>query len=109
MLRYFSIGKILKPAELKYFQAAAAKASLDPKKDFYAVIANPDGADSYPIVAATFILMPKETAATNKKVTDFYDWSFKNGQQLASELGFVPLPDELTNKIRAYWADKGIK
>lgn len=101
-------GKYI-PAELKYFQAAAAKASLDPKKDFYSVIANPDGAESYPIVAATFILVPAEKADMDKKVTAFYDWSFKNGQQLASELGFVPLPDELTNKIRTYWTEKGIK
>ena len=100
-------GNFIKP-ELKAFQAAAAKADLDPKKDFYAVIADPAGKDAYPIVAATFILMPKEKAEMNKKVTAFYDWSFKNGQELASELGYVPLPDALTKKIRTYWAEKGI-
>jgi phosphate transport system substrate-binding protein len=100
-------GHYVKP-ELKAFQAAAAKASLDPKKDFYAVIADPAGKGSYPIVAATFILLPKEKTEMNKKVTAFYDWSFKNGQDLASGLGYVPLPDALTSKIRKYWAEKGI-
>ena len=95
--------------ELQNFQAAAAKADLDPKKDFYAAIADPEGQDSYPIVAATFILLPKETVDMDKKVTAFYDWSYKNGQAAASELGFVPLPDALTDKIRTYWSDKGIK
>lgn len=95
--------------ELKSFQAAAANADLDPKKDFFAVIADPAGKDAYPIVAATFILMPKENIEMDKKVTAFYDWSFKNGQKEATELGFVPLPDALTAKIREYWATNGIK
>lgn len=100
-------GAYVKPA-LPAFQAAAAHADLDPKKDFFAAIADPQGKDSYPIVAATFILLPKEKTEMNKKVTAFYDWSYKNGQNLASELGFVPLPDSLTNTIRKYWAEKGI-
>ena len=100
--------KFIKPT-LKSFQAAAAKASLDPKKDFYAVIADPKGADSYPMVAATFILVPTEKANMNKNVTKFFDWSYKNGQEIAKSLGFVPLPDSLTTKIRAYWDAKGIK
>jgi len=98
----------IKPT-LKSFQAAAAKASLDPKKDFYAVIADPKGADSYPMVAATFILVPSEKADMNKNVTKFYDWCYNNGQEIAKGLGFVPLPDTLTAKIRTYWVDKGIK
>ncbi len=101
-------GNFIKPT-LKSFQIAAAKASLDPKKDFYAVIADPKGANSYPIVAATFILLPSEKPAMNKKVTQFYDWCYVNGQEIAKSLGFVPLPDTLVTKIRAYWAAKGIK
>ena len=100
--------KFIKP-ELKAFQAAAAKADLNPKKDFYAVIADPKGENSYPIVAATFILLPKEKPDMNKKVTAFFDWSYNNGQEIAKSLGFVPLPDSLTNKIRKYWEAKGIK
>ena len=94
---------------LKSFQAAAAKASLDPKKDFYAIIADPKGAESYPMVAATFILVPSEKADTNKNVTKFYDWCYTDGQEIAKSLGFVPLPDVLTSKVRAYWDAKGIK
>ncbi|AXX92705.1 phosphate ABC transporter substrate-binding protein PstS [Malaciobacter molluscorum LMG 25693] len=100
-------GHYIKP-ELKAFQAAAAKADLDPKKDFYSVIADPAGKNAYPIVAATFILLPKEKAQTNKEVTAFYNYSFKNSAKLATELGFVPLPDSLTDKIRKYWSEKGV-
>ena len=101
-------GNFVKPT-LKAFQTAAAKATLDPKKDFYAVIADPKGAESYPMVAATFILVPSEKAQTNKRVTAFYDWCYTNGQEIAKGLGFVPLPKALTDKIQTYWNEKGIK
>lgn len=101
-------GNFIKPT-LKAFQTAAAKATLDPKKDFYAVIADPKGAESYPMVAATFILVPAEKIETNKRVTAFYDWCYTNGQEIAKGLGFVPLPKSLTDKIQAYWTEKGIK
>lgn len=101
-------GKYIVPT-LKSFQAAAAKASLDPKKDFYSIIADPKGEDSYPMVAATFILVPVETPDMNKRVTKFYNWAYTDGQEIAKSLGFVPLPDTLTSKIRAYWATKSIK
>lgn len=101
-------GYYIKP-ELKSFQAAAAKASLDPKKDFYSIIADPSGKASYPMVASTFILLPQEKPEVNKNVTKFYDWAYNDGKDLAASLGFVPLPDELTAKIRTYWSEKGIK
>ena len=101
-------GKYIVPT-LKSFQAAAAKATLDPAKDFYSIIADPKGDDSYPMVAATFILVPFEKPEMNKRVTKFYDWVYTDGQEIAKSLGFVPLPDSLTTKIRAYWDTKGIK
>jgi phosphate transport system substrate-binding protein len=101
-------GNFIKP-ELKAFQAAAAKADLNPKKDFYSVIADPKGASSYPMVAATFILLPAEKQEMNKKITKFFDWAYVNGQDIAKSLGFVPLPDSLTAKVRKYWEAKGIK
>jgi phosphate transport system substrate-binding protein len=98
-------GYFVKP-NLKSFQEAASKAKLKPKKNFYAIIADPYGKDSYPIVAATFILLPKEKTTTNKKVVAFYDWAYKNGKNIASDLGFVPLPDSLVKKVRSYWKAK---
>ncbi len=100
-------GKYITPS-LKSFQIAATKASLDPAKDFYAIIADPKGKDSYPILAATFILLPAEKGATNKQSIEFFDWCFSDGKDIAQELGFVPLPDELVSKIKTYWNAKGI-
>ena len=101
-------GYFIKP-ELKSFQIGASKAKLNPKRDFYAVIADPAGKGSYPMVAATFILVPQEHPEMNKRVTKFFDWIYTDGKEIASGLGFVPLPDTLTSKVRRYWVDKGIK
>lgn len=100
-------GKYILPT-LKSFQDAAKYAKWTPDNDFYALIAYPDGANSYPIVAATFILIPEEKQRTNKKVTGFFDFAFQNGDKIATDLGYVPLPKETKDMIRAYWKEKGI-
>ncbi len=101
-------GKYILPT-LQSFQDAAKYAKWTPDNDFYALIAYPDGETSYPIVAATFALIPAEKADTNKKVTKFFDFAYKNGDQIATDLGYVPLPKETKDMIRKYWESKGIK
>jgi phosphate transport system substrate-binding protein len=100
-------GEYILPT-LKSFQNAAKYAKWTPDNDFYALIAYPDGKRSYPIVAATFILLPEEKTDTNKKVTKFFDFAYQNGDTIATDLGYVPLPEETKDMIRKYWADKGI-
>ncbi len=101
-------GKYILPT-LKSFQDAAKYAKWTPDNDFYALIAYPDGKTSYPIVAATFVLLPIEKSDTNKKVTKFFDYAYKNGDKITSDLGYVPLPKETKDMIRKYWEVKGIK
>ncbi len=101
-------GEYILPT-LKSFQDAAKYAKWTPNNDFYALIAYPDGKTSYPIVAATFILLAKEKTDTNKDVTKFFDFCYQNGDKIATDLGYVPLPKETKDMIRKYWEDKGIK
>ena len=101
-------GEYILPT-LKSFQDAAKYAKWTPDNDFYAMITYPDGKTSYPIVAATFILLPQEKQETNKKVTKFFDFAFKNGDKIATDLGYVPLPKETKDMIRKYWEAKGIR
>ena len=86
------------------FKAAAKYASWTKEDNFYAMLALQPGDTSYPIVAATFILLPKEKADTNKKVADFYDYAFKSGDESAKKLGYIPLPEDTKKMIREYWA-----
>jgi phosphate transport system substrate-binding protein len=92
--------------KLSAFQAAAANADWASAPSYRLVLANQPGKDSWPITAATFILVhAKQTdAEKGKTVLGFYDWSYKNGQKMAEELLYVPLPDSLVKQIEATWA-----
>jgi phosphate transport system substrate-binding protein len=99
-------GFYVKP-ELAAFKAAAANADWTTAPSYRLVLANQPGKDSWPITAATFILVHgKQTdAAKAKAVLGFFDWSFKNGQKMAEELLYVPLPDSLVKQIETTWAN----
>ena len=86
------------------FKAAAKYASWTKEDNFYAMLALQPGDTSYPIVAATFILLPKEKPAMNKKIIAFYDYAFKNGDKSAKKLGYIPLPQATKKMIREYWS-----
>jgi phosphate transport system substrate-binding protein len=96
-------GKWVKATE-ENFKAAAKYASWTKEGNFYAMLALQPGDTSYPIVAATFILLPKEKPAMNKKVIKFYDYAFKTGDKSAAKLGYIALPQATKNMIREYWA-----
>ncbi|WP_246149843.1 phosphate ABC transporter substrate-binding protein PstS [Arenimonas fontis] len=87
-------------------QAAAASARWTDSKDFYLVLTNAPGAESWPIAATNFILMSKKpkNAEGNRQAREFFNWVYENGDQAAADLGYVPLPDELVAQIKAYWA-----
>ena len=86
------------------FKAAAAGA--DWSKTFHQVLTNQPGKDSWPITGATFIMMhlkqdkPQQAAAALR----FFDWAFKNGDKVADELDYVPMPDSVKATIRQQWA-----
>ncbi len=87
------------------FKAAAAGA--DWAKSFYQVLTEQPGKDSWPITGATFILMHK---AQDKPVNasnslKFFDWAFVNGDKMADELDYVPLPASVKDLVRKQWAD----
>jgi phosphate transport system substrate-binding protein len=92
--------------KLSGFQAAAANADWAAAPNYRLVLANQPGKDSWPITAATFILVhgKQSDAAKAKAVLGFFDWSLNNGQQMAQDLLYVPLPDKLVKMIEATWS-----
>ncbi|MBO8144173.1 MAG: phosphate ABC transporter substrate-binding protein PstS [Thermodesulfobacterium sp.] len=97
-----SAGNVVEPEE-KNIKEATLYSSLDPSKHFYAWLTNAPGKEAWPIVGATYILLSREKKDTNKEVIKFFDWAFKNGDQVAENLTYVPLPEEIKEKIRFYW------
>jgi phosphate transport system substrate-binding protein len=95
-------GRFVRPDE-KTFAAAAAGVDWFSVPGMGVSMVNAKGADSWPISTASFILMYKEPAnvAESNEVLKFFDWAFKNGQKDALDLDYVPMPDSVTNAIRA--------
>jgi phosphate transport system substrate-binding protein len=93
-------GQYVAPSE-KTFAAAAAGADWFSVPGMGISLVEQKGAASWPITGASFVLMYKEPAnkQASKDVIKFFSWAFKDGQQLALDLDYVPLPDTLTKAI----------
>ena len=97
-------GKFPQPDD-KAFQAAAASADWKAAPGFGISLTNQPGDDAWPSTAATFILVHKDPADPAKAadVLKFFDWAYKNGDKLASDLDYVPLPDNVVALIHEEW------
>jgi phosphate transport system substrate-binding protein len=93
-------GKYVNPSE-STFAAAAAGADWFSVPGMGISLVEQKGATSWPITGASFALMYKEPTnkQASKDVIKFFTWAFKDGQQLALDLDYVPLPDVLTKQI----------
>ena len=95
-------GNFVDPGD-KTFAAAASGVDWFSAPGMGVSMVNAKGADAWPISTASYILVYKEPAdkAQAAEVLKFFDWAFKNGQQMATDLDYVPLPASLTESIRA--------
>jgi phosphate transport system substrate-binding protein len=97
-------GQLVQPDE-ETFAAAASNARWDKAPGFYELLTDQPGAKSWPMTAASFILLhrvppdPAKTAA----VLAFFDWAFKNGAAMASELDYVAMPASVVKLIENAW------
>lgn len=98
-------GKTVTPVAAA-FAAAAASADWAGAPGFYLLLTNAPGADAWPVAGATFILMYKKPkdAAASLEALKFFDWCYQNGDQMAGELDYVPLPDNVVALIKRHWA-----
>jgi phosphate transport system substrate-binding protein len=91
----------------KSFQAAAANADWKDAPGFRLILANQPGKDSWPMTAASFILLYKtqDKPDTGKQVLKFFDYAFKSGSQAAMDLDYVPLPENVVSLIETSWTN----
>lgn len=89
------------------FEAAAAYAKWEPSATgFYEILTDEPGATSWPIAGATYILMYKvqEKPEVGKDVLRFFNWAYTQGSAMASDLGYVPLPESVQQRVRSGWS-----
>jgi len=97
-------GNFVQPRD-ETFSAAAASADWGNARDFYLVMTNAPGEQSWPITATNFILVHKKpkNPANGKATQEFFRWVYKSGDAQARQLDYVPLPDALVRQIETYW------
>ena len=96
-------GKTVTPA-LNTFQAASANADFSKVKDFYLILTDQPGAESWPITGTTWVLMRTDYPKTrNEPVLKFMQWALLHGQSQAEALDYVPLPKSTVKQIEKYW------
>lgn len=99
-------GQFVLPGE-ESFSAAAAGADWAKAPDFALVLTDQGGSASWPITGASFILMHKGTDSTKaKEVLRFFDWAYKNGGRIASDLDYVSLPQSVYRLVEDSWNSK---
>ncbi|MTJ52708.1 phosphate ABC transporter substrate-binding protein PstS [Anabaena sp. UHCC 0253] len=83
--------------------AAKTLAAVTLPENLRAFISDPEGAESYPIVTYTWILAYKKYADANKAkaMEATIEYALTDGQKLATELGYVPLPANVVTKVAA--------
>jgi len=98
-------GKPVQPT-VEAFQAAASNADWAKAPGYYVILTDQPGEKSWPITAATFILMHKSATdkAASQEAIKFFRWAFKSGGKAAEELDYIPMPDSVVQLIEKTWA-----
>ena len=79
----------------------AAMATAEIPDDFRFSMTNPPGKDAYPIAGATWLLVyeQQKDPAKGKKLVEFLKWSAKDGEKMAKDLEYAPLPESLQERV----------
>ena len=93
-------GKYIVPSD---DAASKALGAIDLPENLRAFISDPEGDESYPIVTYTWLLAYKkyDDPAKAKAVEAMVEYGLTEGQKVAPELGYVPLPANVVEKVAA--------
>jgi phosphate transport system substrate-binding protein len=98
-------GKTVQPT-VASFQAAASNADWAKAPGYYVILTDQPGEASWPITAATFILMHKDATdkAASQEAIKFFKWAFEKGDKMAEELDYIPMPEPVVKLIEKTWS-----
>lgn len=94
-----SAGRFVAPSEVAAL-SAMAETWDGPGADPAGFLADPSGADAYPIVTLTWVLLNDRpaTATKDRVLKEFLAWGLTNGQAMATGLGYIPLPETISTR-----------
>jgi phosphate transport system substrate-binding protein len=98
-------GKTVAPT-MESFQAAAANADWANSPGFYNILSDQPGDKSWPMTAATFILMYRQPASVeaSNSALKFFKWAYEKGDKMAQDLDYIPMPDNVVAMVEKMWA-----
>jgi phosphate transport system substrate-binding protein len=98
-------GQTISPTS-EAFQAAAANADWSSVPGFGVILSDQPGAASWPMTAATWILIHKQAddSAATAEALKFFAWAYAHGAKMAEELDYVPMPASVVASIEKVWA-----
>jgi phosphate transport system substrate-binding protein len=98
-------GYFIQP-DSESFKAAAAGVNWEQAPDFYELLTDEAGKNSWPICGATFILMRKmqEKPDTAREILNFFNWAYTIGGKTAESLDYVSMPDSVVKSITTAWS-----
>jgi len=93
-------GRFVLPSE-KGFLAAIGASTMGKSGEEEGSLIDLPGADTWPLTDVTYILVPKLAidVARSKKVLNFFYWVFAQGDKMAADTGFVPLPTRVQMRV----------
>jgi phosphate transport system substrate-binding protein len=97
-------GKFVAPT-LASFAAAAENGDWTHAKNYAVSLIDQHGADTWPIVSATFILLPMNPPdpARSANVMKFFDWAYRSGGDFAKSLEYIAVPAAVQDAVRNSW------
>jgi phosphate transport system substrate-binding protein len=97
-------GKTVAPTS-DAFQAAAANADWNSVPGYGVILSDEPGAQSWPMTAATFILIHKQPQdpVAAAEALKFFAWAYSKGGKMAEDLDFVPMPTPVVASIEKMW------
>ena len=89
------------------FQAATSNAEWSKAQSFNLMLTDQPGKDSWPITGAVFILMHKvqQRPENGRTSLQFFHWIYWNGQSIAEQLDFVPIPLDVVRLVECTWKE----
>ena len=79
----------------------AALATAEIPDDFRFSMTNAPGKGAYPIAGATWLLVyqQQKDPAKGKKLVEFLKWAAKDGEKMAKNLDYAPLPENVQERV----------
>jgi phosphate transport system substrate-binding protein len=85
------------------FIAASQNANWETAENFAVSLINQPGENSWPILSATFLLIPENATNPEKTrlVIRWLGWAYEHGDALAQGLDYIPLPQSVQQRVMA--------